>query len=280
MRVHHLNCGTMRPPGGRLVDGVSGVLARAEMVCHCLLLETDTGLVLIDTGIGTPGAEDARRWLGGQFTRLVNPSADAAESAVRQVQRLGFEPSDVRHIVLTHLDLDHAGGLVDFPHARVHVYARELQALQSPIDTAERLRYRKVQFAHRPQWSSYADAGESWFGFDAVRELAGLPPEVLLVPLAGHTRGHAGVAVDTGAGWLLHAGDAYFHPGELDPVRPHCPPLIGAFESFMQQDKSARLHNQQRLRELRRDHGDQITLVSAHNAVELRAAQQAALSSR
>lgn len=279
MRVHHLNCGTMQPLGGRLVDGVSGLLARAELVCHCLLLETDAGLVLVDTGIGTPGAQDARRWLGGPFTRLVNPSADLAESAVRQVRRLGFEPSDVRHIVLTHLDLDHAGGLVDFPLARVHVYARELQALESPVDADERLRYRKVQFAHRPQWISHADAGEPWFGFDAVRGLDGLPPEVLLVPLAGHTRGHAGVAVDTGAGWLLHAGDAYFHPGEIDPVRPHCPPLLRAFESLMQQDKPARLHNQQRLRELRRDHGDQVTVVSAHNAVELRAAQQAALSS-
>jgi glyoxylase-like metal-dependent hydrolase (beta-lactamase superfamily II) len=36
-----------------------------------------------------------------------------------QVQRLGFDPRDVRHIVLTHLDFDHAGGLDDFPHATV-----------------------------------------------------------------------------------------------------------------------------------------------------------------
>lgn len=45
MRVHHLNCGTMRPFGGRLVDGTGSVLRRAEMVCHCLLLETSGGLV-------------------------------------------------------------------------------------------------------------------------------------------------------------------------------------------------------------------------------------------
>jgi glyoxylase-like metal-dependent hydrolase (beta-lactamase superfamily II) len=51
-------------------------------------------------------------------------------------------------------------------------------------------------------------------GFEAVRDLDGLPPEILLVPLAGHTWGHSAVAIDTGDGWLLHAGDAYFFRGE------------------------------------------------------------------
>lgn len=275
MRVHHLNCGTMRPLGGRLIDGNSSLLGRAELVCHCLLVESDAGLVLVDTGIGTRAVADPRRWLGRRFARLVNPVTDPAETAVRQIERLGFDPADVRHIVLTHLDLDHAGGLVDFPAATVHVYHRELQALQAPADAAERGRYRRVQFAHNPRWHSYPDAGGSWFGFDAVRELAGMPAEILLVPLAGHTRGHAGVAVDTGNGWLMHAGDAYFHPGEIDPAGPHCPPGLAVFESLMQTDKSARLHNQQRLRELSRDHGEQVTIVSAHNAAELRAAQHA-----
>lgn len=276
MRVHHLNCGTMRPPGGRLVDGTSGLLSRAEMVCHCLLVETDDGLVLVDTGVGSPATDNASRWLGAPFARLVKPAGDARETAVQHVERLGFQRSDVRHIVLTHLDLDHAGGLVDFPDATIHVYARELQALQSPVDAAERMRYRRIQFAHDPKWSPHSEAGEPWFGFTAVRELAGLPPEILLVPLAGHTRGHAGVAVDTGSGWLLHAGDAYYNPGQLDLARPHVPPLLGVFEKLMQTDRRARLDNQQRLRELQRDHGDQLRIFSAHNATELTAALTAA----
>jgi glyoxylase-like metal-dependent hydrolase (beta-lactamase superfamily II) len=124
-----------------------------------------------------------------------------------------------------------------------------------------------VQFAHNPQWTSYTDFGEPWFGFDAVRSLDGLPEEILIVPLAGHTRGHAGVAVDTGSGWLLNAGDSYFHPGELEP-RPHIPAGLGLFESYIQTDKVARLDNQRRLRELVQAHGDEITIFSAHNATE------------
>ncbi|GAA4537043.1 MBL fold metallo-hydrolase [Amycolatopsis samaneae] len=267
MRVHHLNCGTMRPPGGRLIDGAPGVFRRATMVCHCLLLETDTGLVLVETGTGTPAAENPSAWLGAKFVKLVGAVPDPKLTAVHQIRELGFDPADVRDVVLTHLDLDHAGGLVDFPHARVHVYAEELRALRTPRDRRERNRYRRVQFAHGPQWKSYADSGEAWFGFDAVRQLDGLPPEILLIPLAGHTRGHAGVAVDTGHGWLLNAGDSYFFPGELEP-EPYCPPGLALFEGFMQTVKGPRLDNQRRLRQLVREHGDEVTVFSAHNAVE------------
>ncbi|MFD9896006.1 MBL fold metallo-hydrolase [Amycolatopsis sp. NPDC059027] len=267
MRVHHLNCGTMRPPGGRLIDGEPGLFRRATMVCHCLLLETGTGLVLVETGTGTPAVENPAGWLGSAFVRLTGAVADPELTAVHQLRELGFDPADVRDIVLTHLDLDHAGGLVDFPHARVHVYAEELRALQAPHDRQERNRYRRVQFAHGPLWKSYSDSGDPWFGFDAVRELEGLPPEILLIPLAGHTRGHAGVAVDTGNGWLLNAGDSYFFPGELEP-EPNCPPALALFEGFMQTVKGPRLDNQHRLRQLVKEHGDEVTVFSAHNSVE------------
>jgi len=69
MRVHHLDCGTMRPLGGRLIDGRPGLFRRATMVCHCLLLETATGLVLVETGTGTPAAVDREAWLGAGFVR-------------------------------------------------------------------------------------------------------------------------------------------------------------------------------------------------------------------
>ncbi len=244
MRVHHLDCGTMRPRGGFLIDGRPGIRRRAEMVCHCLLLETSAGLVLVETGMGSPAGRRPDEWLGRRFVRLTSPVLTEEETAVQQVRRLGFDPRDVRHVVLTHLDLDHVGGLVDFPEATVHVYATELRALRSPRDRAERNRYRGVQFAHGPRWRPYEVGGEPWFGFAAVRELAGLPAEILLVPLAGHTRGHAGVAVDTGRGWLLHAGDAYFFHGQMDPAGPRRPPGIAAFEALVQTERRARLDNQ------------------------------------
>ena len=57
MRIHHLNCGCMCPVGGRLWDGVSRG-PTAQLVCHCLLVETDSGLVLVDTGFGLRDVEE------------------------------------------------------------------------------------------------------------------------------------------------------------------------------------------------------------------------------
>src|SRR5438477_8861370 len=61
MRIHHLSCGTMCPFGGRLWDGRTQVLGPAEIVCHCLLIETEVGLVLVDTGFGTRDVAQPRR---------------------------------------------------------------------------------------------------------------------------------------------------------------------------------------------------------------------------
>lgn len=46
-------------------------------------------------------------------------------------------------------------------------------------------------------------------------DLGEIVPGMLLVPLPGHTAGHAGVAIPTGDGWLLHAGDAFHSPASL-----------------------------------------------------------------
>ncbi|MGP4100070.1 MBL fold metallo-hydrolase [Nonomuraea sp. KM90] len=217
MRVHHLNCGTMHPAGRRLTNGTGGLFAAATLVCHCLLVETDQGLVLIDTGFGTSDLQDPVGSLGTRFLRFTRPAFDPRETAVRQVTRLGYQPADVRHIVLTHLDPDHTGGISDFPWATVHLHAREHEAAMLRPTSGERRRYRPNQWAHGPAWETYDEiGGEDWFGFTAVRRLTGLPPEILLIPLAGHSRGHSGVAVDMGETWLLHAGDAYFFHGEID----------------------------------------------------------------
>ena len=273
MKVRHLNCGTMRPFGGRLVTGNGPLFASAEMICHCLLVEADHGLVLVDTGYGTDDVRNPDASLTRSFRRLARPVLDEAETAVRQVERLGFRAGDVTDVVLTHLDLDHAGGLRDFPHARVHVLRSELEAARAARTSIERTRYPRAQWAHGPRWVTHDPQGDDWFGFTAVRELPGVPADVRLIPLAGHTVGHTGVAVRVGDGWLLHAGDAYFHHAEMH-ANPACPPGLRYMQARMETARGLRLANQDRLRELVREHGDRVTVFSAHDAVELRALQR------
>lgn len=239
----------------------------ARMVSHCLLVEGDSGLTLVDTGFGTGDLAAAKKRMGRAFLRMMRPALDPAETAAAQVRALGHATTDVTSVVVTHLDLDHAGGLGDFPDATVHVLADELEAATSRSTMLEKSRYVPAQWEHGPKWLAHdIDAGgERWMGFESVRVLA---DDVLLVPLRGHTRGHTGVAVRRpSGGWFLHAGDAYFHHGEKE-TPPTCPSGLKFFQSAMQVDKAARLANADRLRSLRREHGDEIVMFSAHDAVE------------
>ncbi len=260
----------MCPIGARWVN------ESRHLVAHCLLVETPaSGLVLIDTGIGTADVSDPRRRLGAAFTTVVRPGTDRARTAVEQVRGLGFDPSDVRHIIVTHLDVDHAGGLGDFPDAVVHVHRDELDAATHPLRN-ERSRYRSVQWAHGPTWSTYDAVGEPWFGFPAVHNLEGLPPEILAIPLPGHTRGHAAVAVAGPNGWLLHAGDAYFHESTVDPSRPAISAALRFFEMASPADRAKVRDNHARLAELVARHGDEVSVFSAHDPAEFARLRDAA----
>ena len=271
MRVHHLNCGTDCPIGGAVFDGRSkGPLAR--LVCHCLLVETNSGLVLVDTGYGLQDVAKPFPRLSRPFAALLNIRLREEETALRQVEALGFAASDVRHIVITHLDFDHAGGIEDFPQAKVHLMATELETYRTAREGFVMTnRYRPSQVDRVRNWRTYEPRGERWFGFQAVRQLEELPPEVLMVPLKGHTWGHAGVAIDTGAGWLLHAGDAYFYRKEVRAAHRRCTPGLAAYQNMMEVDREARLHNQQRLRDLSLDRSAAVRMICAHDLVEFEA---------
>ena len=193
MTVHILDCASMSPWFPRWHLG--GV---------CLLVETDKGPLLVDTGLGLHDYQQPSKMVRFFFLDF-GIQRDPNMAAVRQIARLGYAPQDVRHIVMTHLHFDHAGGLADFPHAHVHIHRQEVEAARRPRGWIE-LAYDKADFAHQPDWVLYDTPDADWLGFPAVR----LPftPEMYLVPLFGHTRGHCGVALRDGEGWIFQCGDA------------------------------------------------------------------------
>lgn len=272
MRIHHLNCMSECTLGGPLMDAYTLGL-RASLPVHCLAVESHDGVVLVDTGFGLGDVRDPRTRLGKEFLLTHSPELHESMTAVRQLAVLGCEPEDVRHIVLTHLDLDHAGGIEDFPEAKVHLLLGEQEAALAPRTALDRMRYRPEQWSHtRARWHAYTPGeGETWFGFSAVRALEGLDDEIALVPLVGHTLGHAGVAVHEDGRWLLLAGDAYFWHGEMDLRRPRCPPGLLLYQWLTQTDGAARRWNLRRLRALKSQHRTEVRLVCSHDPFEFEA---------
>src|SRR3954462_11598982 len=150
------------------MDGrTPSLLTRGELACHCLLVETRSGLVLVDTGLGLRDVENPRSRLSGFFLALLSPDFREEMTAIRQIERLGYDPRDVRHVVLTHLDFDHAGGLDDFPWAAVHLMAIEPQYAQLQKTGLDRQRFRPQQWSTHGAWRTYsAAAGGRWLGFE------------------------------------------------------------------------------------------------------------------
>lgn len=226
MSIRHLDC--------------AGLLPRvaSPLVFHVLVVETARGLALVDTGMPTPGGR--------------------ASSARRQ---LGAEAADVRDIVLTHLDFDHVGGLADFPDATVHTTAAEHSAALVAPDWHDRVRYRRGAFAHGPRWRLYDGPGETW------REgLTGFPvdglDEIALIPMPGHTRGHAAVGVTDGQELVVHAGDAAFDGSSYRPSLGRNPALR-AFEQAVGRDRRAIARNHRALADL--DARPGVSVVNAHD---------------
>jgi len=256
----------MCPVGRFLIGQPGGGLRRGRLVGHCVLIETERdGLVLIDTGLGTrdvTGQTPLRR----SFRAIVGPRLDPAEPAIVQVRARGLDPGDVRHVVVTHLDVDHAGGLADFPAARVHVHAREHAAAIARARPGERRRYLPEHWSHGPRWEVYVEDGDTWRGLPAVTRLRGLDADIGLLPMHGHSRGHSAVIARTGDRWLVHAGDAYYHRGAVEGSGA-IPLGLAAFERLTQVDAAARRASAAALRQLRTHYAD-LDLFCAHDPAE------------
>ncbi|PWB14253.1 MBL fold metallo-hydrolase [Acinetobacter sp. AM] len=262
--IHHLHCGTMCPVCGPLF-GQKGL--HAHVICHCLLLETDRGLVLIDTGLGMQDLLHTKARLGNMIARFGKIENNLELTAIAQIQKLGFNPKDVQHIFVSHLDFDHAGGISDFPQATVHVLSSEYNATQNLNHYKRKARYKVKQFQQHRYWNFIEPiANDDWFNLKQIRNFDLFENDLLMIPLLGHTAGHSGIAVRNQDQWLLFCGDAYYSHLQLDGQ--HKLRTLNQLEQFFAEDNQARVENLTRLQTLSQTHPE-VQLICAHDPVEL-----------
>ena len=269
MEIYHLNCGTMYAFGMPSDDDTGGFFKRGHGVIHCLLVDTGDGLALVDTGWGRRDCTDPSPGVR-QFMDIIGSPRDLNETAVRQVETLGYDRADVEHIFLTHMHLDHAGGLPDFPAATVHIFAAEMEACLHPRTLAEWRAYRPEHREHSPKWQPHTLQGDRWFGMDCTPPMRVGEAEVVMVPFTGHTRGHCGVALRIGDGWLLHCGDVYGYYRQVDLVQPYKHPSGKLMEIIVTMGFKMPRRHWVRVRKLLRAHSDEIQAFCAHDAHELK----------
>jgi glyoxylase-like metal-dependent hydrolase (beta-lactamase superfamily II) len=130
------------------------------------------------------------------------------------------QPQEVEVVIITHLHIDHASAVSEFPQATFVVDNREWAAA---VEGGTMRGYRSRQFDHAFDWRTLDYGGErvqSFSGFARTIDLFG-DGSVRLASTPGHTLGHQSVVLRTGGGEVLAVGDAAYTERELrSEVRP------------------------------------------------------------
>ena len=171
---------------------------------HAWLIEHSEGLIAVDTGesgFPTPGLPHPYAALNVRFR--VQPH-DEIEG---QLERLGFKPRDVRHVVMTHLHTDHDGGIKPFPKAEFIVAPGEYAEASGLMG---RLRGYVPQRWPTDWKPRFLDLEPEPFGTFAHSHRLTRAGDVVIVSTPGHTAHHRSVIVQEGEISFFLAGDTSY----------------------------------------------------------------------
>lgn len=213
-RLWALDAPVITVPTGLLVLGGEG---EVDIPLPSFLIEHERGLVLVDTGVKPEAADDPVGAYGEGLAALMPDGYPRELSVPAQLQKLGFEPSDVDIVVMSHLHFDHSGSMPTFQHAQFIGGPGEMQFAWWP-DPANSLSgfYVQEDFAflrERPeQWWEIGPHGHDLFGDGSI----------LLHHLPGHTPGQLAVQVRTpGQTFMLATDVVHLRAGLSGMPMPH-----------------------------------------------------------
>lgn len=232
VRVHPITTGTAIYPedafyatGGALA-GLHALGFRSkkiEIPIPAYIVEhPGAGVILIDTGFHASLADDPKANLGPVLGRLFSPKMEPKDAMPDQLRARGLDPADVAVVVMTHLHVDHASGVAQFPDAMFIVSEREWRAAAE--EKGVTAGYVRRQFDHAFDWRTVDFDGEdvsSFAGFGRTLDLFG-DGSVRLAYTPGHTLGHMSVVLRTRSGEFLVAADAAYTTRTLaESVMPY-----------------------------------------------------------
>ena len=103
---------------------------------NVFVIEHRDGLVLFDTGQDRASITDPHYFpsglTGAMYRRTAQADIPEDQTLTGQLSRLGYHPSDVSAVVLSHVHQDHIGGLAELPSARINVSRAEWDTLSEP----------------------------------------------------------------------------------------------------------------------------------------------------
>jgi len=171
---------------------------------NVVVVRTGGRTILVDAGLGV------------EF-----PDFPRAGQTVHRLEAAGIDPGSVTDVVLTHLHMDHIGGLLTEglkarlrPDLQVHLAAREAEFWEAPDFSHTVMPQPIPDVLRRTATQFLNDYRGNLRPFETEYELA---PGVLISRTGGHTPGHSIVRLESRGDRLTFAGDAVFAVGFDNP---------------------------------------------------------------
>jgi glyoxylase-like metal-dependent hydrolase (beta-lactamase superfamily II) len=226
MRIHAIQTGTVKIKTAQVKRRSHGLIDifldpnwTDWVPTFAWAIEHPDGVIVVDTGQGTHLLNHAREL--NPFVRWeVRFQIEREQEIGPRLRALGVGPRDVKKVVLTHLHMDHDGGLAHFPNTEILVTAGELAQARGMLGRI------RGYLPHR--WPNWFDPtpitleNEAFGPFARSRRLT-KDGAVVAVATPGHTANHISVIVQDGETAFFLAGDTSYNQelmlaGEVDGV--------------------------------------------------------------
>ena len=207
MKLYPLDMGVLGMDQSNFTPG-RGVGIATQVPVSAFLMTHPKGNVLFDTGMDPAVMTDLRgTW--GVLADMLTVQITGGQTILSQLRLLGYQPRDIDHVVISHLHMDHAGGIQFFPDAEFLVQKAELRAAFRP-EPYERHAYVRSDF-DRPVNYNDIEGDYDLFGDE----------KLIIRYTPGHSQGHQSLEVnlDSGAKFVLCA-DACYEATNIRPTHP------------------------------------------------------------
>ena len=230
MRIHAIETGRVRIKQAQIEGRGHGLWRQMQPMIssewadwspvYAWAIEHPEGVIVVDTG-SAAHLKSLPRW-HPYFRFAVRFDIEPEQEVGPQLRHLGIGARDVKIVVLTHMHIDHDGGLAHFPHSRILASAGEI-ARASGV-TGAFLGYLPKRWPNwfAPEPLAWQPATYGPFATSAGISAAG---DVVAVPTPGHTPNHLSVIVRDGDHEVMLAGDTSYLEstmlrGTVDGVSP------------------------------------------------------------
>jgi len=221
MRIHAIQTGSVRIKRSQVRGRGRGLSRRLRIFAdpqwtdwlptYAWVIDHPEGIIVVDTGQGThlrDGIRSLNPYLRWEVVFQIEPDQEIGP----QLRALGVGPRDVRNVVLTHLHIDHDGGLAHFRESDILVSRQELHTARGWMG--------QVRGYLPNRWPTWFNpialdlTAESFGPFAASRRLT-RAGDVIAVATPGHTADHLSVVVVYEGITYVIAGDASYTEADM-----------------------------------------------------------------